>query len=594
MRYGLFIHWVGCSPKQGSGLVYPDGKSIGVGKINDYAESIDVEKVADEIEALGSEYVMITDFHGFGTMLRPSEVSDRWRGEGYASKRDVIGEMIDALRKRGIGFILFTHPLAGHTYLPEQRELHGWDDPTDNHQRWNDFVNEVYAELAERYGNRMMGMGFDSEFGFSKNKQFSGKLDLRRLRKTILSRAPNLQLYGLAAPNDTCEFGLKEIWRPSWHLPWNSRKEDDYEVETWPAYRRMVAVVQAHHWATIRPASKGIARLTGEQLYRYTVLQASAATEGPGVAWAASPYPDGSWENNIGEEFAKLASYIKPVRQSLTRVYPSTSYPTPELAQIAKLPHGFVATKSTDDSVEYIHVLNPPKGKTLSLPAPADKKKFTSAELLTSGNEVTLSQTSDGVTLTLGDNDNWDQLKTVISLDVDRRTIPKQNLALHQKVIASSTIDNDPIWPPRSDFGRVRLVDGQTQVWAAPEWTKPDALATGNSGYSSERGETPREEWVGVNLGKLHQVSEVRLYPRDDKGNEGRGFPVDLRVEVSLDGRDWETVASRSGIPQDDGVQIVEFKPVEAQYVRVVGSKLRQNPDDRLYSMQIVELEVCQ
>ena len=53
--------------------------------------------------------------------------------------------------------------------------------------------------------------GFDSEFGLSGNTDFAGKLDLPRLRETILSRAPNLQLYVLAAPNETCEFGHREV-----------------------------------------------------------------------------------------------------------------------------------------------------------------------------------------------------------------------------------------------------------------------------------------------------------------------------------------------------------------------------------------------
>jgi len=36
----------------------------------------------------------------------------------------------------------------------------------------------------------------------------------------------------------------------------------------------------------------------------------------------------------------------------------------------------------------------------------------------------------------------------------------------------------------------------------------------------------------------------------------------------------------------------VTFEPAEARHVRLVGTKLRQNPNDKLYSMQITELEV--
>ncbi len=260
---------------------------------------------------------------------------------------------------------MFTHPLDGYDYSKEQQKLLGWNDPTDGYKKWNDFVNDIYAELAERYGNEIMGMGFDSEFGLSSNKKWNGKLDLKRLRGTILSKAPNLQLYGLAAPNDTCDFGHKEIWRANWHDPWNTKKEDDYNIGNWPAYRKVISVVIPNHWATITPPNKGMTHLNAEQIYRYTVLQSAVATEGPGSAWAASSYPNGSWENNVREAFARVATYMKPVRESLTKVYPSTSYPTPEGAMISRLPFGVVATKAPDDSIEYIHVLNPPNGEEL-------------------------------------------------------------------------------------------------------------------------------------------------------------------------------------------------------------------------------------
>ena len=603
MRYGLFIHWVGCSPTQGAGMRSPDGTAFEPGSINDYANDIDVEAVADEMERLGFEYVLITDFHGFGTMLHPSAASDRWRGKGYASERDVIGEMITALKKRGIGFVLFTHPVAGHTYT-DKEEL-GWNDPTDNYKHYNDFINDIYAELSERYGNEMMGMGFDSEFGLSGNTNFVGKLDLPRLRETILSKAPNLQLYALAAPNETCEFGHREVYDGSWHSPWKTREADDYESETWPAYLRKTSIVQARHWATIGSAATGRANLTADRLYRYSVLQSAAATEGPGNAWAASPYNDGSWEKDVGEAFSEVAELMKPVRESLTRVYPSTSYPTLEGTTLSTLSHGIVATKSTDDRVEYIHVLNPPEGKTLTLPPPADGKRFTSAMLLATGRPVELRMnvgrerfpasaeagkrsrpTEEGLQLTLSGDANWDALNTVIALQVTDATVPRHNLALHKKVEAS-----DGRYIPRLgapiDSARIRLVDGKRHVAL-----KPIKWANDNYGWSSAPRTNNTPTWVRVDLGDVEQVSEVHLHPRDDEGNEGLCFPLDLEVAVSVDGSSWKTVASQKDVPQGKDAVVLKFRPVEARYVRVTGTKLRPDPEDGLFSMQIVELEV--
>jgi len=584
MKYGLFIHWVGSSPVQRSGAKRPDGTPYEPGSINEFANDINVEAVADEMKALGFEYVLITDFHGFGTMLHPSAASDRWRGPGYASERDVMGEMIAALKKRGIGFILFTHPLCGHIYA--DKEKLGWDDPTGGYKKWNDFVNDVYAELTDRYGNDIMGYGFDSEFGLSGDTNSFGKLDHVRLRETIHSRAPNLQLYVLPGPLSAFEFGHKEVWRADWHDKWKSRTENDYDVETWPSYRRKVSVVVPDHWVTIRAASEGMTHLDGDQMYRYTVIQTATATDGPGNAWAASPYPAGSWENNVREVFAAVAEYMAPVRESLTRVYVSTSYPIPEGSQLASLKHGIAATRALDDSVEYIHVLNPPGSKILTLPPPADGKRFTSAKLLANGKEVQLIVGKKGdVAIDMG-SEEWQKLNTVIALTVDPASIPTRSLALYKQVTAS---DNrfTPQWPKPVQHGLLWLVDGfRNYREKEQEWLQP------NAGWSSEPRATPGSTWVSVDLADTLAINEVRLYPRDDAGHEGEGFPIDLSVEISRDGKQWKTVTTRAGIPQSKEPLVLNFDSVKARHVRVVGTKLRQNPTDSLYSMQFVELEV--
>jgi hypothetical protein len=588
MRYGLFIHWVACGPgkRYDSMLKYPDGSSICGDSINDWANAIDVEKVADEIEALGFEYAVVTDFHGFGTMLHPSEASDKWRGKGFASDRDVIGELIAALKKRGIGFILFTHPTCGHRYA-DADEL-GWNSsPRQGYKKWNDFINDVYAELAERYGNDIMGIGFDGVFGTIRGGPADGKLDLKRLRETILSKAPNLQLYGLAGPNETVEFKHREIWRPSWHSPWMSRAEDDWNSENWPAYRDVTSVVLPDHWATIAAAEKGVAHLNADQLYRYSVLQGAAATYGPGMAWAASPYADGSWEKGIREVFAEVEQTMRPVRESLTRVHPSTSYPTLEGAMLSTLPLGIVATKSTDNRIEYIHVLNPPEGPRLALPPPLDGKRFTGAKLLASGHRVDLKQTDDGVELTLGGEDVWHRLNTVIALEVDAETVPRKNLALHKKVDSNLTRVN-PSWPPHRPFERILLVDGTRGVTDPPtEWS------TANLGWSSEPQDKKKQVWVRVDLGEELTFSEVHLYPRNDEGHEGYGFPHAYRIEVSSDAEYWKEIGHYSDVRTTSDPQIHKFWPVPTgRYIRVVGTGLPQRADDRMYIMQITELEV--
>lgn len=590
-RMGIFIHWTPPGKGQGNPVTYADGVPW-VG-LDEFCDKVDVPTVCRDIAELGFEYVMLTDFHGNGTLLHPSWASDRWRGEGYAAKRDLVGEMIAELKKHNIGMILFTHPIVGHNFPMEQQEKTGWNDPAFNYWKWNEFVNHAYLDISQRYGDDMLCMGFDSTFGYA-GDIFMGKLDTLRLQKTIRTAKPGLPLMALAGPNEVCELGLREVWRPGDH-PSMKRPDDNdnYDITTWPAYRAVIGLVQGYHWATIpvpedwdKPTR---ARMTAEQMFQYVSLMAGASSEGPGVAFATSPYANGTWETGVREEFVKLKAYMDPVRESMRDVFCSSSYPTPEGATIAALSHGIVGTRSIDDRIEYIHVLRPPEGKTLSLPQPADGKRFTGAALLANDTAVGLTQNTHGVQLTLDDGQTWDPINTVIRLGVDPASIPPNNLALHCMVFYSTQLQQERPWPPgRLDWNPVRLVDRQTTVTP-----KPEGWSAGNAGWSSARASNQRSEHVGVDLAEAFDVARVRLHPRDDAPNAGQGFPLDFVIQVSADSKAWTTVAEHTDYPLPTGVQEFTFAPRKARHVRVLATRLRPNPYDHgMRTFQLAELEV--
>ena len=587
LRYGLNITWTGAPDGNGNPIVFSDGTRAF--SMDEFANSVNVPAVVNQIASLDFEYVILTEFHGYQTTLHPCAALDSWRGPGYTALRDMIGELIAALKARGIKMYLFTHPLDGYDgYTAEQQALVGWNDPTDGYKRWNDYINDVYAELVERYGDDLAGIQFDSEFGMSGWDVTYQKLDLVRLRQTILSRRPQLQLAALAGPNDTAELGWKEVWRPSWLDPWGSRSDIDYNVETWPAYLRVSGIVEAYHWGTIEPPDQGMARLNGAQMFRYTVLQAGAGTEGTGMAWAASPYTDGTWENNLGPALTNLASYIQPIAESIKRVLPSTSYPTSEGAWLSTLPCGIVATRSVDGSVEYIHVLNPPGSNTLALPLPADGRRFTSAALLPNRHPVLLATNAGGINLTLSPSDGWSTLDTVIKLQVDPAGMPRPNLALHKSVSASSSVEYGSSWGTTTPWGRIRLVDGQTSA-VVPT----NGWSAGNYGFSTKPSSITHAEWVSIDLESTNWVTEVQLQARKDSGNVGYGYPVNFDISTSVDGVSWTAAVSLTNQTQPSTGQTFKFATRPARYVRLDAAQLRANPGDgNTYALQLSEMQV--
>lgn len=150
------------------------------------------------------------------------------------------------------------------------------------------------------------------------------------------------------------------------------------------------------------------------------------------------------------------------------------------------------------------------------------------------------------------------------------------NLALNKTVTASSSVEN---W----GWFLTKVVDGQRNT------------VSGAMGWSSNNSPTTNHtEWVTVDLGGNNNINQVDLYPRNDSGNVGYGFPVDFTIKVSTDNTNWTTVITRTGYAQPgNAVQSFTFTSQNGRYVKVEGTSLRQNPNDtNYYRMQLAEVEV--
>ena len=613
-RYGLFIHWVSGDNQSGTscGLVKPDGSASR--GIEAYCNELNIDKVVDDIAALGFEIVYVTDFHGLGTTLHPSAAVDSWRGKGvYTASRDALGELIAKLKARGIYTVIFTHPLDGHDYGKAQQELLGWNDPTDHFKRWNDFVNDVYADLASRYGKDIVGIGFDSAWGNQAHEMIDGKskLDQLRLRETLKKVAPTVPLISLSPPNQTTDLYIREVWRPYWFnwdrfegIPQFTQPEkgkdrpvlrkEDYDTDLWPAYNRPPAVVITDHWTVLSKRDKSTLNVSGEAMFRYTVLQHGASYNGPAVLWSVSPYVTGEWPIDVYEQFMVARKLMAPIQESLRGTYLSTSFITPEGKSIRTLTNGFVATRKPDHTVEYIHVLRPPSGKVLVLGCPADGKVFDSkGTLLPGGATVKVTRQGSSYSVTLGEGSKWDPLDTVIRLKV--RQPPRENVALYKPVYFSSSDETTKL--QANAFWHAGLTDGKVNK----AWSSKDKI------------DVNHPQWVTVDLLNQQSISRVTLWAYDE------AYPVDFTVEVSTDNKTFQGVAKytsqspkdgSAGTPRPTEIQVFsqggakppaepvgfqqsgrcdsDFSSVSARYVRVTAT--RSHGDTGLVRLQ--ELEV--
>ncbi|MBM7564780.1 hypothetical protein JOC55_001721 [Paenibacillus sacheonensis] len=171
----------------------------------------------------------------------------------------------------------------------------------------------------------------------------------------------------------------------------------------------------------------------------------------------------------------------------------------------------------------------------------------------------------------------------------------------------------------RLGSGQYRMQFAEVEIYAAPNLAKGATLSAsssvedsswglakandhirsgvpGSNGWSSSANLSANHtESVTLNLQATRSVTKVDLYPRNDNGNVGAGFPVDFTIQVAANaGGPWTTVVTQAGYAQPGGtVQSFSFAAQTARYVRIEGTSLRQIAAEAgtPYRMQFSEIE---
>ena len=385
MHLGLFAHYtfVG-KPYQWGWTEWADGTVVQ--SLDELADNLDVEDFAATAAAMRAQYVLFTTWHANMNVLFPSAAMKRHL-PGHCSRRDAVGDLVRALKARNIRAMLHLHPSDGHDFTKEDQDRVGWNDGPP-FRRWNDFINEVLAEVVDRYGKDLSGYYFDGGL--------PGQVDAARLRKTILDRQPGAWLIQNSGLNRACvDYGATE-----------DRMKPPYPSTTWLRCQTI-----ADEWW----AKRGIVNWCPELAYRYTILQAAVTGRmGGGVAWSFGPHPGGKWELGVRSFCERLGVLVARAGASLFGTRPSRAYMVKDQPLIGL---SYVATESPDGKKTFLHLFLPPKGRSFQLPVPADGRRFSTARLLDSGRKVSLLQTDTGVRLTLDAADQWDDVDTIVVLE---------------------------------------------------------------------------------------------------------------------------------------------------------------------------------
>lgn len=376
LKYGIFSHYVWNGYGMTAFRPHEDGTVAKT--IDELVNAFDVTNYVNQLIEAKAQYVVFTAWHSGTCPLFPSAAMKKWApNRGSCPQRDLLGDLLDECRKRGIPAFFYCHP-----YQPVA-EPH------------NDWINDLFAELIDRYGDRLHGLWIDENFQDCTQDKV---VDYPRLMRTIKERNPDLilthnnggfQSYGV-------DEGVQEV---QWEFH-EGRESSVYQIFSQTAK-------------------------SPEDMLITTAIQAAANRMGGGIQWSIDAIGGGGGKKGGLDPAARpiLDGFVKlftPIAASIHDTRASTSFLPPYRGVVvrhADLTWG-VATKSADDQKEYLHVLKAPQGTTLQLPPPADGKVFSRARLLDGGQFLQIQQSNRGISLTLPQGVEWKKPDTVIVMDV--------------------------------------------------------------------------------------------------------------------------------------------------------------------------------
>ncbi len=155
---------------------------------------------------------------------------------------------------------------------------------------------------------------------------------------------------------------------------------------------------------------------------------------------------------------------------------------------------------------------------------------------------------------------------------------------LNPKTVRNAAL-NRPV-QPSSTSGQTSGLPGSKAVDGIP------STFESSPGWTSGPGAEQREERLVVDLQGVYDMTEFRLYPADngDDAVYAQHFPVDYKIQTSLDGTDWTDAVAVTGA--DKPSKLVRHKlskTTPARYVRLLITCFRADSLD--YQAQIAEFE---
>jgi alpha-L-fucosidase len=150
-RYGIGVHWTAqTAPRHGDPLQFQ--QAVDAFKLKEFVE---------QVRYAGADYVLFTACHALQMLPAPHPVIDKIL-PGRTSKRDLIGELADALAVHGLPLLVYWNHSCNHAQDRPWEQAVGYHGRDKNRFAGN--LMDIVAWMGERYKEKIKAWWFDSPY----------------------------------------------------------------------------------------------------------------------------------------------------------------------------------------------------------------------------------------------------------------------------------------------------------------------------------------------------------------------------------------------------------------------------------------------
>jgi hypothetical protein len=150
-RYGVGVHWTAQTvPRRGSPL--PFRKAV---------DAFDVKRFMEQFAQAGADYLLFTSTHALQMLPAPHPVLDKIL-PGRTCKRDLIGELADALARQGKPLLVYYNHSCNSKNDPPWEEAVGYHDGKKDRLARN--LVDIVSWMGQWYKEKIKAWWFDSPY----------------------------------------------------------------------------------------------------------------------------------------------------------------------------------------------------------------------------------------------------------------------------------------------------------------------------------------------------------------------------------------------------------------------------------------------